>query len=76
MKPEADDEPWDRRRFCRVIVAGVAGMTTVSEAAAEPSEIVRAAVIGHTSRGDYGHGIEKVFLNRAGIEVVALADPD
>jgi predicted dehydrogenase len=37
---------------------------------------LRAAVIGHTGRGDYGHGLEAIFANRPGIELVALADPD
>lgn len=36
----------------------------------------RAAVIGHTGRGDYGHGLEGIFRGRPGIEVVAVADPD
>jgi predicted dehydrogenase len=34
----------------------------------------KAAVIGHTGRGDYGHGIDEVFQNRSGIELVAVAD--
>jgi predicted dehydrogenase len=33
-----------------------------------------AAVIGHTGRGDYGHGLDVVFKSLAGVEVVALAD--
>jgi len=33
-------------------------------------------VIGHTGRGDYGHGLEGIFSNRPNAEVVALADPD
>ena len=33
-------------------------------------------MIGHTGRGDYGHGLEGIFNNRPGIEVVAVADPD
>lgn len=37
---------------------------------------VRAAVIGHTGRGDYGHGLDAIFRGRAGIELVAVADPD
>lgn len=37
---------------------------------------LRAAVIGHTGRGDYGHGLEGVFQNRPGIRLVGLADPD
>ncbi len=36
---------------------------------------VRAVVIGHTGRGDYGHGLENIFSGRAGIELVGLADP-
>src|SRR5262249_36126443 len=36
----------------------------------------KAAVIGHTGRGDYGHGLEEIFSNRRNIEVVALADPN
>jgi predicted dehydrogenase len=35
-----------------------------------------AAVIGHTGRGNYGHGMELVFKDRPGIEVVAVADPE
>jgi len=37
---------------------------------------LRAAVIGHSGRGEYGHGLEEIFRNRPGIETVALADPD
>lgn len=36
----------------------------------------RAAVIGHTGQGDYGHGLDLIFQGRPGIQVVALADPD
>ena len=37
---------------------------------------VSAAVIGHTGRGDYGHGMEKIFTGREGVTLVALADAD
>jgi predicted dehydrogenase len=43
---------------------------------AEPSVRLKAAVIGHTGRGDYGHGLESILKHRAGIELVALSDPD
>jgi predicted dehydrogenase len=36
----------------------------------------RAAVIGDTGRGDYGHGLDVIFNDRANIEVAAVADPD
>jgi predicted dehydrogenase len=35
----------------------------------------KAAIIGHTGAGDYGHGIELIFKGLAGISVVAVADP-
>ncbi len=36
----------------------------------------RIAVIGHTGRGNYGHGIDRVWLEVPGCEIVAVADPD
>ncbi len=34
----------------------------------------RAAVIGRTGRGDYGHGLDLAFLNEPKLKVVAVAD--
>lgn len=36
----------------------------------------RVAVIGHTGRGNYGHGIDTVWLELANAEIVAVADAD
>ena len=36
----------------------------------------RAGVIGHTGQGNYGHGLDTVFLDLPGVTVEALADPD
>ncbi|WP_395719552.1 Gfo/Idh/MocA family protein [Prosthecobacter sp.] len=36
---------------------------------------LKAAIIGHTGAGDYGHGIERVFQNMSDVSVVAVADP-
>jgi len=36
----------------------------------------RAAVIGRTGRGDYGHGLDVVWTGIERAEVVAVADPD
>lgn len=44
--------------------------------AAGGGAVRKAAIIGHTGAGDYGHGIERVFAGLPGIEVVAVADPD
>ena len=36
----------------------------------------RAAVIGHTGRGNYGHNLDTVYLSMPEIELVAVADAD
>lgn len=36
----------------------------------------RAGVIGHTGRGNYGHGLDTVYLDVAETEIVAVADAD
>lgn len=36
----------------------------------------RAAIIGHTGHGDYGHGLDTVWSVFDSVEVVAVADPD
>ncbi len=35
----------------------------------------RAAAIGHTGRGDYGHGLHLAYRGLDGVEFVAVADP-
>jgi predicted dehydrogenase len=35
----------------------------------------RAAVIGHTGQGNYGHGLDEVFVGLPRVEIVGLADP-
>jgi predicted dehydrogenase len=36
----------------------------------------RAAVIGRTGRGDYGHGLDLAVLNQPKLQVIAVADDD
>lgn len=36
----------------------------------------RAVVIGHTGRGNYGHGMDIALVGLPGVEIVAVADPD
>lgn len=36
----------------------------------------RAAIIGHTGHGNYGHGLDVAFMGFPNIEIVAIADPD
>lgn len=39
-----------------------------------PADKVRVAVIGRTGKGDYGHGLDTVWLNHPRVELVAVAD--
>jgi len=48
--------------------------TAVAPAAG--AKTYRAAVIGHTGRGDYGHGLDVVWADVHGVELVAVADAD
>src|SRR2546430_7984631 len=66
-----------RRNFVRLVSsAGVIAAADLACLAAGPAANLKAAVIGHTGRGDYGHGLEGIFANRPNTEIVALADPD
>ncbi len=40
-----------------------------------PAKKYRIAVIGHTGRGDYGHGLDTCWLSMPETEIVAVADP-
>lgn len=37
---------------------------------------VRVAVIGHTGRGNYGHGLDTMWLRVPSAQIVAVSDPD
>jgi len=37
---------------------------------------LKAAIIGHTGRGGYGHELDEVFIDRDDVELVAVADAD
>jgi predicted dehydrogenase len=51
-------------------------MGTTAFTAAASTRSYRAAVIGHTGRGNYGHDWDTAFRGYPNIEVVAVADPD
>ncbi len=64
-----------RREFVRSAAAAAAVATIGPGAFARQVSSMKAAVIGDSARGRYGHSLEKVFSNREGIEIVAVADP-
>jgi predicted dehydrogenase len=73
--------PLNRRDFlaASALVAAGAATTSALRAAADgnsPQQKLRACVIGHTGRGDYGHGLDVVFTGHPQCELVGLADPD
>ena len=55
-------------------LAASAAMPAVVRGAAPGAKTYRAAVIGHTGRGDYGHGLDVVWADVHGVELVAVAD--
>lgn len=74
---EGGEKSFPRRSF----VAATAAALTVSQAtklagASRTPENRRVAVIGHTGRGNFGHGLDRVWLEIPGVEVVAVADAD
>lgn len=62
-----------RRHFGKQLGTALVAAPFVLRAGDSPA-MLKAAVIGHTGRGDYGHGLENIFQNRE--VVVAVADPD
>jgi predicted dehydrogenase len=64
-----------RRRFVRDTAAFTLAASVLPLRSAESSRL-KAAVIGHTGRGDYGHGLESIFAKRSELKLVGLADPD
>ena len=39
-------------------------------------ETFKVAIVGHTGRGNYGHGLDMSFVGVKGSHIVAVADPD
>src|SRR5881396_2646285 len=61
--------PIGRREFLRVAAAALASR-------APSSRRYRAALIGITGRGNYGHGLDTAFQKLPNVTVIAIADPD
>ncbi|GAA5504673.1 Gfo/Idh/MocA family oxidoreductase [Novipirellula caenicola] len=63
-----------RRCFAASTAAALAAMPL--RVHANDSKRWRVGVIGHTGRGDFGHGIDTVWLGLPETEIVAVADAD
>jgi predicted dehydrogenase len=64
----------DRTRRHFLLGSAALAATHLLRAADAPK--LKAAIIGHTGAGDYGHGIELVFKGLSNVAVVAVADPN
>jgi len=62
----------NRRSFITTSASAALAASTV----AAGDKKLRVAVIGHTGRGNYGHGIDTLWLKVPEVEVVAVADAD
>jgi predicted dehydrogenase len=70
---EVMNAPVSRRTF---VAASALAVALGPPLLAVPAGKYRAAIIGHTKQGDYGHGLDVIFNDRQNIEVVGVADPD
>lgn len=65
-----------RRQFLWTSLLASAAGGLAAESVPTREKPLRAAIIGHTGGGDYGHGYDQIFNGIEGVEVVAVADPD
>src|SRR3954447_17526368 len=67
-----------RRGFIKMTAAAACSLAAspLISAPEETTTKLKAAVIGHTGHGDYGHGLDGIFAGRKNVETVAVADPD
>jgi predicted dehydrogenase len=82
MDREQDNTAGERpgRIKRRTLLAGAVGATVagcsqqLALGAKAPANAYRVGVIGHTGRGGYGHGLDKVWRDVPGTKIVAVAD--
>ncbi|MFM8619499.1 MAG: Gfo/Idh/MocA family protein [Opitutaceae bacterium] len=58
----------------RSFLALAAAVSTAARGSSERP--LGVAVVGHTGRGNYGHGLDTVWLKVPGLRVLAVSDPD
>src|SRR5580765_6280399 len=80
MNNEAFSSRLSRRAFARTVAlttgAATFGKLALPVQSAEPGvKKTSAAIIGHTGKGDYGHGLDVIFNGRGQIQIVGIADP-
>jgi predicted dehydrogenase len=63
-----------RRHFLAASLA--AGLALRSRIATANEARLRVAVVGHTGRGNFGHGLDTMWLSLPETQIVGVADPD
>ena len=63
-----------RRAFLASTLAASAALVASAQEPAKKK--IRVGVIGHTRRGDYGHGLDAMWLKMPETEIVGVADAD
>lgn len=68
----------DRRKFLAGASASLASVNfpLFADQASSSDGKLTVAAIGHTGRGNFGHGLDTVWLHEPRAQVVAAADPD
>ena len=61
----------NRRHFLALSIA-----SSISMASRAEEKMLRVAVIGHTGRGNYGHGLDTMWTQISETEIAAVADAD
>jgi predicted dehydrogenase len=75
MSSQIQGSPQSRRMF--LAQAALLPFAFETLAASEAVAVrLRAAIIGHTGKGDYGHEHDQIFRGRSDVETVAVADPN
>ncbi len=64
----------NRRQFLTASAAATIGSRVNAQDDAKTK--LRVGIIGHTGRGNYGHGLDTVWIRIPGTEIVAVADAD
>jgi len=71
--PPSSQNSLHRRQFLKGSLASAAALAIPAWA---QGTSYKAAVIGHTGKGDYGMGVDRIFRGQSAIQVVAVADPE
>jgi predicted dehydrogenase len=63
----------NRRQF---IATTALSSLAIATHAAEPGRKLKLAIIGHTGQGDFGHGVDTMWLKIPEVEIVGVADAE